>query len=71
VEGADASAAMAERLRARPGGESIPVTLGDMAQVPASGRFRLLYLVFKRHAGWDRRPFTSASGGHVSVYQRA
>jgi hypothetical protein len=25
----------------------------------------------ERHADWDRRPFTSASGGHVSVYQRA
>jgi SAM-dependent methyltransferase len=181
VEGVDASAAMAERLRAKPGGESIPVTMGDMAQVPASGRFRLVYLVFntlfgllsqarqaecfasvarvlepggmfviecfvpdlarfdrdqrvqarsvtedsavievsvhdkvqqrvttqmitldgqgmhlrpvairyswpaeldlmadraglrlaERHAGWDRRPFTSASDGHVSVYQRA
>ena len=23
-----------------------------------------------RYAGWDRRPFTSASDGHVSVYQR-
>jgi hypothetical protein len=23
-----------------------------------------------RHAGWDRRPFTSASDGHISVYQR-
>ena len=172
---------MVERVRAKPGGESIPVTLGDMAQVPVSGRFRLVYLVFntlfgllsqarqaecfanvarvldpggmfviecfvpdlarfdrdqrvqtrpvtedsaiievsrhdrvqqrattqvitldgrgmrlrpaaicyswpagldlmagraglrlaERHAGWDRRPFTSASGGHVSVYQRA
>jgi SAM-dependent methyltransferase len=46
VEGVDASAAMAERLRAKPGGEAIPVTMGDMAQVPASGRFRLVYLVF-------------------------
>jgi SAM-dependent methyltransferase len=46
VEGIDASAAMAERLRAKPGGESIPVIIGDMAQVPASGRFRLVYLVF-------------------------
>src|SRR5215472_6883977 len=45
VEGVDASAAMVERLRAKPGGESIPVTLGDMAQVPVSGRFRLVYLV--------------------------
>ncbi len=46
VEGVDASAAMAERLRAKPGGESIRVTMGDMAQVPVSGRFRLVYLVF-------------------------
>jgi SAM-dependent methyltransferase len=46
VEGVDASAAMVERLRAKPGGESIPVTMGDMAEVPVSGRFRLVYLVF-------------------------
>jgi SAM-dependent methyltransferase len=46
VEGIDASAAMVEQLRAKPGGELIPVTIGDMAQVPASGRFRLVYLVF-------------------------
>ena len=38
VEGIDASAAMAERLRAKPGGDSIPVTIGDMARVPVSGR---------------------------------
>ncbi len=37
---------MVERLRAMPGGESIPVTIGDMAGVPASGPFRLVYLVF-------------------------
>jgi hypothetical protein len=24
----------------------------------------------ERYADWDRRPFTSASHGHVSVYQR-
>jgi SAM-dependent methyltransferase len=46
VEGVDASAAMVERLRAKPGGESIPVTIGDMAEVPVSGPFRLVYLVF-------------------------
>src|SRR5215471_13910936 len=46
VEGVDASAAMIERLRAEPGGDSIPVTVGDMAQVPVSGPFRLVYLVF-------------------------
>jgi hypothetical protein len=25
----------------------------------------------ERHADWDRRPLTSASDGHVTVYQRA
>jgi SAM-dependent methyltransferase len=46
VEGVDASAAMVERLRAKPGGTDIPVTIGDMAQVPASGPYPLVYLVF-------------------------
>ena len=46
VEGVDASAAMVERLRAKPGGASIPVTIGDMAEVPADGPFQLVYLVF-------------------------
>jgi len=46
VEGVDASAAMVDRLRAKPGGQSIPVTMEDMAQVPVSGPFRLVYLIF-------------------------
>jgi SAM-dependent methyltransferase len=46
VEGVDASEEMVQRLRAKPGGESIPVTIGDMADVPVSGSFALVYLVF-------------------------
>jgi ubiquinone/menaquinone biosynthesis C-methylase UbiE len=46
VEGVDASAEMVQRLRAKPGGETIPVTIGDMADVPVSGPFTLVYLVF-------------------------
>jgi SAM-dependent methyltransferase len=46
VEGVDASAAMVARLRAKPGGEQIPVVIGDMAEVPVDGPFRLVYLVF-------------------------
>lgn len=46
VEGVEGSEAMVERLRAKPGGERIPVALGDMADVPAQGPFRLVYLVF-------------------------
>jgi SAM-dependent methyltransferase len=46
VEGVDGSAAMAERLRAKPGGSSIPTVIGDMADVPVTGPFQLAYLVF-------------------------
>ena len=47
MEGIDASEAMVERLRAKPGGDSIPVVIGDMAQVPATGPFSVVYLVFR------------------------
>jgi SAM-dependent methyltransferase len=46
VEGVEASEAMVARMRAKPGGEQIPVAIGDMADVPVTGRFRLVYLVF-------------------------
>lgn len=41
VYGIDASEAMVEKLRSKPGGESIPVTLGDFAEVGVEGRFSL------------------------------
>jgi SAM-dependent methyltransferase len=46
VDGVDQSAAMVERLRAKPGGDRISVTAGDMAEVPVSGNYRLIYLVY-------------------------
>jgi SAM-dependent methyltransferase len=46
VHGIDASPAMIRRLRTKPGGEDIPVTLGDFAEVPVQGHFRLIYVVF-------------------------
>lgn len=46
VEGVDASAEMVARMRAKPGGDSIPVTIGDMAEVAVAGSFELVYLVF-------------------------
>jgi hypothetical protein len=46
VQGVEASEAMVGQLRAKPGGEQIPVAIGDMADVPAQGPFRLVYLVF-------------------------
>lgn len=46
VHGIDASAAMVERLRAKPGGEAIAVTMGDFAEVPVEGSYPLVYVVF-------------------------
>jgi SAM-dependent methyltransferase len=46
VHGIDASAAMISKLRAKPGGDSIPVTLGDFADVKADGEFSLIFVVF-------------------------
>ena len=50
VTGIDLSAAMVERMRAKPGGDeaSIPVVVGDMttAQAPGAGSFSLVFLVF-------------------------
>ncbi|MGY1697408.1 class I SAM-dependent methyltransferase [Geodermatophilus sp. SYSU D00814] len=42
----EASADMVARLRAKPGGERIPVTLGDVASATVDGTFALVYLVF-------------------------
>jgi len=46
VDGVDISAAMVEQLRAKPGGEQLSVTIGDFADVPVPGTYRLIYVVF-------------------------
>jgi SAM-dependent methyltransferase len=46
VQGIDLSEAMVARLRAKPGGEDIPVTIGDFATTRVEGAFSLAYLVF-------------------------
>jgi SAM-dependent methyltransferase len=46
VSGVEASPEMVALMRAKPGGAEIPVTMGDMADVPVSGPYRLVYLVF-------------------------
>ncbi|QPH53796.1 class I SAM-dependent DNA methyltransferase [Pontivivens ytuae] len=46
VEGIELSRAMVARLRAKPGGASIPVAIGDMTTVRIEGRFALVYLAF-------------------------
>ena len=46
VDGIDISPAMVAKLREKPGGDQIPVTMGDFAEVPVSGDYRLIYVVY-------------------------
>jgi SAM-dependent methyltransferase len=46
VHGIELSKAMAAKLRAKPGGDDIGVTIGDFATATVDGRFSLAYLVF-------------------------
>jgi hypothetical protein len=46
VHGIDASEAMVAKLRMKPGGDAIPVTIGDFADVAVDGPFDLIYVVF-------------------------
>ncbi|HUY76381.1 MAG TPA: class I SAM-dependent methyltransferase, partial [Ktedonobacterales bacterium] len=46
VDGIDLSPAMVAKLRAKPGGDQLAVTMGDFAEVPVAGVYSLVYLVF-------------------------
>jgi SAM-dependent methyltransferase len=46
IHGIDLSRAMVARLKAKPGGNSIGVTIGDFSSTKVDGPFRLAYLVF-------------------------
>jgi SAM-dependent methyltransferase len=46
VDGIDFSEPMVAKLRAKPGGERMRVTIGDFAEVEVKDSYRLIYLVF-------------------------
>src|SRR5438067_151627 len=46
VQGIDASPAMVQRLRSKPGGAEIPVTLGSFADFEVDGTFSLIFVAF-------------------------
>ncbi|MGN9893951.1 class I SAM-dependent DNA methyltransferase [Micromonospora sp. L31] len=46
VHGIDLSRAMVDRLRAKPGGDAIGLTIGDFATTRVDGTFSVAYLVF-------------------------
>jgi SAM-dependent methyltransferase len=51
VHGIDASPAMVAQLRKKPGGEHLPVTLGNFADMAIEGRFTLIFVVFNTFFG--------------------
>jgi SAM-dependent methyltransferase len=51
VHGVDASDTMVAKMRAKPGGEAIPVTVGSFADFSLEARFRLVYVVFNTFFG--------------------
>jgi SAM-dependent methyltransferase len=46
LHGIDASEAMVAKLREKPGGDRIPVTIGDFADVSVEGRYPLIFIGF-------------------------
>jgi SAM-dependent methyltransferase len=46
VHGVDISEAMVAKLREKPGGDAIPVTIGDIATTRVPGEFQLVYIPF-------------------------
>jgi len=46
VDGIDNSEAMVAKLKEKSGGERVPVTIGDMADVAVDASYRLIYVVF-------------------------
>jgi SAM-dependent methyltransferase len=46
VDGIDISPDMVAKLREKPGGDQLSVTIGDFADVPVPGTYRSIYIVF-------------------------
>jgi SAM-dependent methyltransferase len=46
VHGVDASERMVDKLREKPAGDGIPVTMGDFADVPVEGSYSLIFIAF-------------------------
>ena len=46
VDGIELSRAMVDRMREKPGGNAIDVTIGDMSRASTGRRYRLVYLLY-------------------------
>ena len=65
VHGIDMSTAMVEKLREKPGGEDIGVTIGDFSTTTVEGTFSLVYLVYNTIQNLTTQP------GQVACFRNA
>jgi SAM-dependent methyltransferase len=65
VHGVELSPHMVDQLRSKPGGETLPVTIGDMTSTSAAGKFRLVYLV------WNAIMNVTTQREQVAVFRNA
>lgn len=68
VHGIELSRAMIERLRAKPGGVGIEVTIDDFATAKADGTFRLAYLVYNTIMNLTTQAAQVACFGNVAAH---
>src|SRR3954451_9339349 len=65
VSGIDLSSAMVARLAAKPGGDAIPVTIGDFSATRVDGSFGLVYVVYNTIMN------VTTQTGQVEVFRNA
>jgi SAM-dependent methyltransferase len=68
VQGIDGSSAMVAKLREKPGGDQIPVTLGDLTDVAVAGRFALIFILFNTFFGLPSRDHQLRCLAHVAEH---
>ena len=68
VHGIELSNAMVARLRAKPGGEDIGVTIGDFATTTVDGTFSVAYLVFNTISNLTTQAAQVACFRNVAVH---
>jgi len=68
VHGIDLSRAMVSRLRAKPGGDAIGVTIGDFATTRVEGTFSLVYLVFNTINNLTTQQAQTACFGNAAAH---
>ncbi len=71
VHGIDISEAMVAKLREKPGGEAIPVTIGDIAATRVPGEFQLVYIPFNTITNLETQEQQVACFENAAAHLRA